>query len=252
MELINNVLHSKYTIPVATGLVGVAGGFAAGYLIGRRHGDVFIIEDSMLDSDSEEIDEEIIIEHLDIEEEVDDSTPVSNTVIEYTDYQAIISNEEYSESSDEEIQEEEEQVVENNIVHMNNDIVEREWNYEAEDKYREEHPTGPYPIHIDEYARNDLGYSQESLTYYAGDDVLADESNTPIYNYKSLTGDLQFGYGSGSPGLAYARNGAIRHEWEIFYNEGSFEQEVQGLELEENYAERDIKHANVPKFKLRE
>lgn len=255
MELINHISRSKYTAPVAAGLIGVAGGFAAGYFIGRRNASVeLLIEFDTEDGYTEDVEEDLTEDINEEEEERSEPSP------EFVNYQTIITESRYDGALEEEAfkhtesdEPEPEKVVERSIFPvLSKASTIKEWDYDEEDKVRAENPTGPYTIHIDEYARNDLGFHQESLTYYAGDDILADEANKPIYNYKKMTGELQFGYGSNSPGLVYIRNGGIRYEWEIFFNPGSFSEEVLGLDVEAEYEEQDLKHANVPKFRLKE
>lgn len=125
-----------------------------------------------------------------------------------------------------------------------------EWDYDVEDKVREANPDGPYVLNVDEFSRNDLGYRQETLTYYVQDDILADQHDTPVYNYRNLTGDLKFGYGSNDPNVVYIRNAGIRMEWEILFHDASFAEEVHGLLVEEEYEEKDLKHSADRKFRL--
>jgi hypothetical protein len=96
---------------------------------------------------------------------------------------------------------------------------------------------------------NEMDYNQETLTYYKGDDIVADQSDTPIYNHSGLMGDLKFGHGSGDANVVYIRNDSIQMEWEVLLHEGSFEVEVVGLQVEREYEESDIKHAHERRFR---
>lgn len=74
------------------------------------------------------------------------------------------------------------------------------WDYEKQRTEREDQYI--YVIHRDEYAGNEMGYHQATLTYYQGDDYLVDPLNTPIYNHRELVGsELPFGFGSGDPNV---------------------------------------------------
>lgn len=107
----------------------------------------------------------------------------------------------------------------------------------------------PYVIHVDEFSNDEMDFRQETLTYYAGDDIMADSADTPIYDYQGLMGTLKFGHGSGDKNVVYIRNEAIRMEWEILRESGSFEQEVLGFAIEQAAAEQDLKHSSTLKFR---
>lgn len=120
-----------------------------------------------------------------------------------------------------------------------------DWDYEAELSTRD--PRAPYVIHQEEFINDEMGYHQETLSYYAGDDIMADTDDTPIYNYSGLMGELKFGHGSRDPNVVYIRNDAIHMEWEVLLNPGAFSEEVLGLALEKDN-ENDLRHS-VQKFR---
>lgn len=124
-------------------------------------------------------------------------------------------------------------------------VEDDDWDYETElsTRTREE----PYVIHRDEFFGNEMDFQQETLTYYAGDDIMSDTDDSPIYNYQGLMGVLQFGHGSGDPNVCYIRNEVIHMEWELLLNHGTFAEEVLGLEMEKD-AEEDLKHS-ILKFR---
>lgn len=126
-------------------------------------------------------------------------------------------------------------------------IEDETWDYEAERSTREGKMF--YVIHHDEYMGNEMSYHQATVTYYAGDDILADEADTPMYNFREQMGDaFQFGKGSGDPNVVYVRNERESAEFEVLLHLGRFEVEVLGLEIEEALSKDDLKHS-VPRFR---
>lgn len=104
------------------------------------------------------------------------------------------------------------------------------WDYEEEQKLRTSE--SPYVIHTDEYYGNETGYGQSTLTYYAGDDILCDEEDVPIYNPNSIVGPLPFGKGSSDPNVVHIRNEHLEAEYEVIQDSGFFSVEVLGQEFE--------------------
>lgn len=119
------------------------------------------------------------------------------------------------------------------------------WDYEEELSTRAK--GDPYVIHIEEYIADEMDFRQETLTFYAGDDIMVDSDDTPIYNYAGLMGELKFGHGSRDQNVVYIRNEVLHMEWEILLNPGMFAQEILGLEMEEA-DENELKHS-VQKFR---
>lgn len=122
-----------------------------------------------------------------------------------------------------------------------------EWDLEKEIKNRTSE--APYILHKDEFYSDELGYHQSTLTYYAGDNIMVDQENTPIYNFDQLTGPLNFGHGSGDPNVVYVRNDKNKAEYEIIYDQGHYAVEVLGMEMEDNERARDIRHSEPRKFR---
>lgn len=118
---------------------------------------------------------------------------------------------------------------------------EDEWDWEAETAQRGE--DAPYVIHIDEFRTDEMNYHQHTLTYYEGDDILADEKDVPIYNYSDLVGDLKFGHGSEDRNIVYVRNDKYGAEYEVILHRGSYEVEVRGMQIEQEFASNDLKHS---------
>lgn len=116
-----------------------------------------------------------------------------------------------------------------------------EWDWEVENQSREANPDGPFVIQRDEYEDDEADFIQSTLTYYQGDNILADDHDVPIYNHHLVVGDLKFGHGSDDPNIVYVRNGKLRAEYEIVLDRGHFSVEVLGQDAEDIEASFDEK-----------
>lgn len=104
------------------------------------------------------------------------------------------------------------------------------WDQEREESSRT--PEHPYVISHDEYMEGAVD-DQRTLTYYAGDDILADEREVHLDDVEGLVGvrNLQlFGHGSRDSNVVYIRNERLEVEFEIYRNPGKYVEEVVGLE----------------------
>jgi hypothetical protein len=132
---------------------------------------------------------------------------------------------------------------------FSDDVVDHEWDYAVEEQHRRNIGRGiPYILHRDEYFDDGKHYTQSTLTYYKGDDVLTDEHDVPIYNYKQIVGpeNLIFGRGSGDENIVFIRNDHLEAEYEIILDQGFYEVEVLGQELGDRLsAEKTV----IPKFR---
>lgn len=123
------------------------------------------------------------------------------------------------------------------------------WDYEVELRARALNGNTPYVIHKDEFEDNESGYSQTTLTYYKGDDILTDEHDVPIYNQHTVVGtDLPFGRGSGDPNVLYVRNERLNAEYEILLDNGRYAVEILG-HVEEDSDYEDNSRPKVQKFR---
>lgn len=120
------------------------------------------------------------------------------------------------------------------------------WNYDDELSQRSKEL--PYVIHIEEFVENSMDYRQETLTYYEGDNIMADASDTCVYNHNGLMGELKFGHGSNDPNVVYIRNEGIHMEWEILRHTGHYSIEVLGHTAEDEIERGELKHS-VQKFR---
>lgn len=107
------------------------------------------------------------------------------------------------------------------------------WDLEAEQAKRSE--DAPYVIHVDE--RNEDEYTQTTMTYYEGDDVLCDSGDrvvTEVDNVVGIENMDRFGHGSTDPNIVYIRNEALAVDIEVVKSEGTYEEEVLGLKHSES------------------
>lgn len=158
------------------------------------------------------------------------------------DEEAVNAGKEFVEGALEPSQEQPEPEVEmeRRSVFANDD----EWDYEEEKKTRDS--SAPYVIHKDEFWSNEMEFGQHTLTYYNGDDIVADEEDKPVYNAHEVIGTkMPFGHGSGDPNVVYIRNEKRKEEFEVLLDQGLFSVEVLGLEIENNERARDdsIEHS---------
>lgn len=105
-----------------------------------------------------------------------------------------------------------------------------EYDLEAEMEKRTDDK--PYIITQEEFFENEDELPQINLTYYRGDDVLADEEDRTIDNADGLIGNenlQKFGYGSKDRNVVYVRNPKIGSEYEIVHSHGKYSVEVLGF-----------------------
>lgn len=95
----------------------------------------------------------------------------------------------------------------------------------------EPNKVGPYIISVDVFMADDAGNRQVSVTYYEGDNVLADERDEPISQMEKFIGDgpIPFGRLSRDPNVIYIRNNEINVDFEITRSTGKYSEEVQGF-----------------------
>lgn len=116
-----------------------------------------------------------------------------------------------------------------------------EWNYEEEAKNRG--PRDPYVIHVDEFQGEESGFRQAQLTYYAGDDVMTDEDDQPVFNFEEIVGPLMWGHGSNNGDLFFVRNPRLEAEYEITRSYESYAHAILGIEAEEKAAAEEVRHS---------
>lgn len=230
---IRDILKNPLRVPIGVGVISFGIGAGLGYILGKRQViTVEIHEVPEIDLGFPEINygnnDELRLENL----EIIDTRPQP---IHVTPGSNIIENI---------INEEEPIEIVSDAEFANND---NDWNNDEELSKRGKEE--PYILHKDEFYADERSYHQTTLTYYAGDDIMADQDETPVYNYQTVTGPLKFGHGSHDPNVFYVRNDKRKEEYEIVRDEGLYSVEVLGLDIENNERARDIKHAHPGKFR---
>ena len=237
---ISTTLKKPVIIPIATGIVAFAGGFVAGYFRGKKHRITFdavrtVKHEYVINSGQQSLfdytpEEENVVYVRDETRQLESSTKINY---------AEINKKEDIDTNEMEM---------SPVSHVNvfkNDNSSWDWELELNNRRSD----APYIINQDEFCNDEMNFSQDTVTYYEGDDILADSLDTPIYNHTALVGELRFGHGTTDPNVVYIRNEALEMEWEVLRHTGSFAAEVLGLAYEKEL-EEDIRHANkVQKFR---
>jgi hypothetical protein len=115
-----------------------------------------------------------------------------------------------------------------------------DWSYDEEELNRTDEK--PYVLHRDEFYADERNYSQSTLTYYAGDNIMVDQENVPVYNFDEVVGVLKFGHGSGDPNVFHVRNTHLEAEFEVLHDRGHYSVEVLGLEEIDDKTALEDKH----------
>jgi hypothetical protein len=105
------------------------------------------------------------------------------------------------------------------------------WDYPEEIQNRSE--DRPYVIHQDEFKLGESGYDQTTYTWYAVDEVMVEEgSRDPLSNVDFSVGldNLKFGHGTDDIDVVFVRNDKLELEMEICRLHQSYEEEVVGLD----------------------
>jgi len=104
------------------------------------------------------------------------------------------------------------------------------WDYETERARRS--GVEIYIITQEEFFTNEPEHTNATLTYFEGDDILADEADVPIDDLAQTIGterNLKFGHGSKDPNIVHIRNERLQHDFEIVRSGGKFAEEVFGI-----------------------
>ena len=121
-------------------------------------------------------------------------------------------------------------VVQHANIFVNSEPLNDEFDYEAEMRNRTEEM--PYVITAEEFGQNEKDYNQVTVTYYAEDDVLADEKDEVIDDMDGVIGEPnlgKFGYGSGDRNVVYVRNDRLGLDVEVVRHTGKYAEIVLGF-----------------------
>lgn len=107
-------------------------------------------------------------------------------------------------------------------------VTDPDWKAELMSRTEE----APYVLSQAEYMENESDWVQVSLTYYEGDEVLADDQDKRIEDPDDVVGLYnlaRFGHWSNDENVVYIRNDVRETEFEVVLNHGKYSQIVQGL-----------------------
>ena len=127
-----------------------------------------------------------------------------------------------------------------NVFQHSSTYGQEDFDYEEEVKKRT--PDAPYIITKDEFMNNETSFQQITVTYFNGDDVLADDKDQMINDKERTVGETnldKMGYGSDDPNVLYVRNDRMEIEFEILNSDGKYSEEVCGF----------IEHSDKPRLR---
>lgn len=101
-------------------------------------------------------------------------------------------------------------------------------------------PERPYMITMIEFGENEPDHDQVSITYYAGDKILADDKDKPLADADRCVGldNLQKFGGMPDPTIILVRNERLRMDYEVNLREGKYAHEVAGFRHSDETFER--------------
>lgn len=254
---LRNLLEQKWVMPAAVGVVTGAVGGVGGYIYGVRKSAAALVESyEHVEQMAAELESRIndVMEQLgnlqegekyeaemDVPASVQGETILAQRVISQEEAQWIMANQ----NANLRIVPDPDPEPEITNAFDEHGAHDDSWDEVAEMQHR----TGdkPYVIHEDEFFEDVMHFKQMTLTYYAGDDILCDDKDVPIYGYSKVVGDLKFGHGSSSKDTVYVRNEELRGEYEITHNPGHYQIEVIGSQAENELMHSG--HMSVRKFR---
>ena len=111
-------------------------------------------------------------------------------------------------------------------------VFEKKTVAESPSKFDEDYP---FPIMQAEYFHDEQDYDKLSITYYAGDDTVADTRDDIINDVASIIGSCHkkfMGYDPKEPYVVYVRNHKNQQDFEVVFDERAFISAVHGIEVE--------------------
>jgi hypothetical protein len=247
---IAKIVESPAFIPVLVGILSFGAGATGGYILGRRTiTETKRREFTVTQIDQETMDSLHISEDEEGEENLEEDVVVTIQEVPLEPKGTIVVDEDKDiyDVIKPHILPAEPPVQHNVFAHDGDD-----WDYEVEEEHRTE--TKPYVLHRDEFYSNEKDYTQTTLTYYEGDNIMVDEEDVPVYNHEDVVGPLLWGHGSQDPLVFHVRNDRLESEFEVLHERGFYSVEVLGIEMEASedaQAEKHLKHStdHVKRFR---
>lgn len=107
---------------------------------------------------------------------------------------------------------------------------------EGEDEVPPRSPDRPYIIKASDWYLNETDFSQITLTYWADDDILADDADRMVNDVDNVVGNTnlhRFGTLSEDPDKVYVRNERLKVDYEITKDERSYTEVIVGVKAGE-------------------
>ena len=254
MNYIQKLTETKKSVAVLSAAFAGLGGTVAGYLIAHKRLEAVFAQQAQDDIDA-------MKQHYKLLYKEDVPKPTTSVVINSQDddlrevAQTIIEKMEYTKAPD--YDDTEPEVILNEPE--DTPKTQAEWPFEGanvfeslskegamdfdyETEVAERSPDKPYVITKEEFMLNETSFQQTTVTYYEGDDVLADENEQMINEKDRTVGEdnlYRFGAGSGDGKIVYVRNDRLELEFEIIEHMGKFYEEVLGF----------IQHSEKPRVR---
>lgn len=224
----------EWNVPTAVGVLSLGVGTAVGYFLGTRRGKV--VEEISYDKEDDQMSFKFYEGTTDEDEKIVEAIKVVSE-----EFEQVIEKINPDDIPEDEPEEEEEPLPDPEDIFPS---VTPGWDYDEEVPKRT--TDAPYIIHRDEFFGEESGYTQSTLMYYKGDDILVDEQDVPIYDKSKIVCELEFGKGSEDPSIVYVRNDKLEAEYEVILDRGLFQVEVLGAQLEHSFDKK------TPLLKFRE
>lgn len=110
-------------------------------------------------------------------------------------------------------------------------------------------PNVPYVISLEEFMQNEPEHNQITVTYYEGDDTLADERDDIIEDINDVVGRANlslFGLASSDPNIVHIRHELRKIDFEVVKSTGEYRREVAGFTDEDA-----LKHSEDSRMRRR-
>lgn len=123
-----------------------------------------------------------------------------------------------------------------------NTVVAEQADDSVEPAMYKDYISGPQLIRFWEYTDGD--FKKVDLTYFEGDDVLMDEDERIIRDIDGTIGleSLKnFGYYNPDPKVVYVRNNRLEVDFEVMRDEGSFAEQILGVQTEDTEDHKILK-----------
>lgn len=99
----------------------------------------------------------------------------------------------------------------------------------------------PYVVTLKEYQDNVPDHRQVAVTYYGGDNVVADDDDNVMHSVNKILGNenlTKWGVGSEDETVVLIRNEDNRTDYEVTYSQGHYDREVLNASLEHSEPQR--------------